>query len=70
MRAKRDGRTMWLRGGSGGGLEQLSDECCLCLHIPPAYLLNLFLPHHRYHFVVRQRSSCRPEAAEAHPWSE
>src|SRR3954447_6142159 len=55
---------------SGGDLEQLGDEGGLGPHVASANLPNLPLPDHRHRLVACQCSSCRPETAEAEPWSD
>jgi hypothetical protein len=39
-------------------------------HVASANLPNLPLPDHRHCLVTCQCSSCRPETAEAEPWSD
>ena len=52
-------------GRSGGDPEQVGDEAGLGSHVASADVPNLPLPDHRHRLVASQRSSRRPEAAEA-----
>ena len=46
-------------------MEQFSDERCLGLDVTAADVPNLPFPDHRHRLVAGQRSSRRPETAEA-----
>src|SRR4051812_10973869 len=52
---------------SSRDLEQPNDERGLSSDVAASNVLNLPLPDHRHRLVARQRSSCRPEPAEAKP---
>jgi hypothetical protein len=63
-----------LRDGSGqltsrSNLEQLGDESSLSPDVTSADISKLPFPDHRHRLIARQRSSRRPEAAEAKPWA-
>jgi hypothetical protein len=64
-----------LRDGSGqltsrSNLEQLGDDAGLGSHVTSADVPKLPFPDHRHRLIARQRSSRRPEAAEAEPWAD
>ena len=50
--------------------EQLGDEAGLGSHVSSADVPKLPFPDHRHRLIARQRSSRRPEAAEAKPWAD
>jgi hypothetical protein len=54
---------------SGGNFEQCGDEFRLRLDVTTADVPNLPLPDHCHRLVACQRSSRRPEAAKAKPWT-